>query len=212
MSIYQKMLQVQKSIQVVTTNKKGAYGKYADLGQCIAAIRKPLNDAGLLLTQEFSVSGDPEKTLNIVTQVINPRDNGEPETITHHASWPITKLNVQQVGSARTYLSRYALTTLFVLPISDDDGAEALQAQLSGEESEGDDFESALKASGASDKIALLKFFGLIQNDEQAAFNEWQQMSRKDKKAIFPMLPEEIQDYMKSPEWAMLGGKDGTAE
>lgn len=202
MNIHQKMLEVQKRIQVVVTNKKGAYGPYADLGQCIGAIRKPLNDVGLLLTQEFSVVGDGDKALNIITRIINPRDNGDPEIITHHASWPITKLNVQQVGSARTYLCRYALTTLFVLPISDDNGAEALQAQLSGEDSDSENDE-------ATSFVAT--FMELIVNDEQAAYDKWKQMSRKDKKAMFTKLPGPTQDYMKSPEWAMLGGDNGTA-
>lgn len=98
--------------------------KYADLTAVIEAIKPALIKHGLFFTQR------PE-----------PSDKGVTiETVIGHASGeemslgslfvPANKQDAQGYGSALTYARRYALVTVFGVPVEDDDGNAASRSPI----------------------------------------------------------------------------------
>lgn len=114
-------------IEGATKSTAGQVGqqkyKYADLTSVIEAIKPALIKHSLFFTQH------PE-----------PSDKGVcVETVLHHAGGehmslgklfvPANKNDAQGYGSALTYCRRYALVTAFGVPVEDDDGNAAVNAQ-----------------------------------------------------------------------------------
>lgn len=96
----------------------GSYSyKYADLADIWEAIRKPLKDNGLAVTQMLKSN---ETTDFIVTKIWC--DNGETEQ--EEFAIPTSGKTPQEVGSVVTYYKRYALgAALGISTEEDDDGA-----------------------------------------------------------------------------------------
>ena len=102
---------------VPKTKKNHNKGMYAGLEDIMGTIRKPLKNAGLVVSQ---LPGD-----GTLTTLLAHFESGEfvSSTITLSAA---NKDNPQAVGSAITYARRYALAAVLGLPIGeDDDDAEA---------------------------------------------------------------------------------------
>jgi len=98
--------------------------KYADLGSVLECILPALNKEGCALMQ--FPGWDHERGLVTMTTVIS----GHGGTITSTAASSLGRgSGPQAVGSAITYLRRYAAQSILSLPAADDDGNEA---QLSG--------------------------------------------------------------------------------
>lgn len=108
----------QDTCPVVPKNKKNHNkGFYAGLEDIMGAIRKPLKEAGLVVSQ---LPGD-----GTLTTLLAHFESGEfvSSTITLSAA---NKDNPQAVGSALTYARRYALSAILGLPIGEeDDDAES---------------------------------------------------------------------------------------
>ncbi len=106
------------STAVVPTKNGGKYTyKYETLDQVLAAVRPPLFENGIGLTQ--SVAWDKETGSHILSTIVFDEDNrvvldARPITISADA---------QACGSYETYMRRYALRTAFGLAGEDDDGA-----------------------------------------------------------------------------------------
>lgn len=103
------------------TANMGTYSyRYADLGDIWDAIRKPLKDNGLAVTQ--MLSGGQQGFIGIKTTLWHQSGETYSETV----ELPISARSPQDVGSAITYYKRYALSAALGLSTEeDDDGAAA---------------------------------------------------------------------------------------
>lgn len=91
---------------------------YADLASVWNAIRKPLTDNGLSVTQGYEVKGG---ILCLVTMLLH--DSGAFIEFNYPIYLPADKMtNPQQLGGAMTYARRYALAAIVGIAQDDDDG------------------------------------------------------------------------------------------
>jgi hypothetical protein len=95
--------------------------KYADLSACWDAVRAPLARHGLAVSQLPSLDGD---TVRLTTLLLHTSG----EFIGSDAAVRLAKHDAPSVGSALTYLRRYALSAIVGLSTEDDDGAHAMVA------------------------------------------------------------------------------------
>ena len=91
---------------------------YTDLNTFLHALRGPMAQAGILMTQGPGMEGD-----NVIVDTLLIHESGE--WIRNRAAAPMQKLDPQGAGSAITYLRRYSLAALFAIPQEDDDGEDA---------------------------------------------------------------------------------------
>lgn len=123
-TINTQLLEAQRNIGAAVKGSANPFFKssYADLGTVMEVVKKPLNDAGLAVTQELSVR------INQVTglpfNILNTTIRSESESITSSVAVPEMK-DIQKLGGAITYLKRYALQALLFVPTEDDDGNSA---------------------------------------------------------------------------------------
>ena len=196
MSIYAKLYNVQINMEAVVKNRKGGHGKYADIKTLLSELKPLLEGQKLLLVQELAGEAG---TMTIITKVI---DSEKPEEqITHSVSWSVQGMTLQQAGSCRTYLARYALLTMFVVPIADDDADAA---------------SFAYNVQAKTDKIINVetsdKLAELMLNDQTEAYEFWASLDKEQKTQAWPHVNQATKDFMKSKEWKALGVENGTAE
>jgi hypothetical protein len=99
--------------------------KYADLSSVWAACRKPLTDNGLSVVQ-MPVDAPTPGSVALTTLLLHTSG----EYISSTVSAPLTKQDAQGIGSALTYLRRYALSAIIgVVADDDDDGNAASRPQ-----------------------------------------------------------------------------------
>lgn len=104
----------------IPTRNGGSYEyTYADLGDIWAAIRQPLKDNGLAVTQ--GLKGGSDGYIGIETTIWH--DSGETYATTVEA--PATGKTTQEVGSLTTYYKRYALGAVLGISTEDDDDGKA---------------------------------------------------------------------------------------
>jgi len=115
------LLKAQKEITFAVKDSTNPHFKssYADLESVIEAIKKPLNDNGIIFIQSFSPSEAGK--LNLTTRLMH--ESGE--WIEDELTMPLQKNDAQGYGSAATYSRRYALAAITGLYQADDDGNEA---------------------------------------------------------------------------------------
>ena len=93
--------------------------KYADLGEVIKTVKEECNKAGLTITQPLEVLSDMEgKPYQIIRTVITHGASGE--FLDSKALVPEQK-DMQKLGAAITYLRRYTLQSMLLVPAMDDD-------------------------------------------------------------------------------------------
>ena len=121
MSIYKKLLEVQKEVGAISKDSKNPFfkSKYFDINQLIEHVQPVLNKHGLVLIQ-------PIKD-NKVGSIIFDSDadkTGVDEYVDSCLELP--QLNdPQKLGSCITYYRRYTLASLLGLQAEDDDGNKA---------------------------------------------------------------------------------------
>lgn len=102
--------------------------KYADLSSVWDACRKPLTDNGLSVVQ-MPVDAPTPGSVALTTLLLHISG----EYISSTVSAPLTKQDAQGIGSALTYLRRYALSAIIgVVADIDDDGNAASQRPMNG--------------------------------------------------------------------------------
>lgn len=102
--------------------------KYADLSSVWAACRKPLTDNGLSVVQ-MPVDAPTPGSVALTTLLLHTSG----EYISSTVSAPLTKQDAQGIGSALTYLRRYALSAIIgVVADDDDDGNAASRPHTNG--------------------------------------------------------------------------------
>jgi hypothetical protein len=110
----------QSFIENVSKDKQ-AYGyKYADLASCLQAIKKPLADNGLSISQLVTQDRDNKQVL--VTLLIH--ESGQWLKSVFGIENVVMKQcnSLQQIGAGITYARRYALSAIIGLTQEDDDG------------------------------------------------------------------------------------------
>jgi hypothetical protein len=89
---------------------------YADLGDVIKAIKEPLAANGLSMIQ-MPITNLIEKSVGVSTRIIHSSG----EWIEGEFFLPLTKFDSQAVGSALSYSRRYGITSILMIPQTDDD-------------------------------------------------------------------------------------------
>ena len=120
----------QSAIENVSKDKQ-AYGyKYADLASCLAAIKKPLGDNGLSISQLVSQEGDKHTLITILLH-----ESGQWLKSVFSIENVVMKQcnSLQQLGAGLTYARRYALSAIVGLTQEDDD-AQSLAKERQKEE------------------------------------------------------------------------------
>jgi hypothetical protein len=115
----------QAAIENVSRDKQGHGYKYADLASCLAAVKKPLADNGLSLSQ--LVSQDKSGKQMLVTLLIH--ESGQwlksifciESVIVKTREGAIKGNSLQNIGAGLTYVRRYALAAIVGLTQEDDD-------------------------------------------------------------------------------------------
>lgn len=101
------------------TANTGTYSyKYADLGDVLDAVRKPLADNGLAVVQPIGIeeSGQPV----LITRLMHTSGEWMESVYPLH-----DYAKPQEMGSALTYARRYSLSSLLGIAAEDDDGQAA---------------------------------------------------------------------------------------
>lgn len=124
------------SVENVTKTQTADTGKYkyryADLGDVLDECKRACSNFGLSITQNGTC--DPNGMLAVSTTVIHAPSG-------QWVSFPSMMLRMpsdaQALGSALTYLRRYALLTIFGIAPDDDDGREATRVARQSEAASG---------------------------------------------------------------------------
>ena len=120
------LLTAQKRIEGAQKDSTNPHfrSKYADLESVMDAIKTPLNDAGIIITQPIENIGGEW----CITSKLTHAESGQEIS----CSMPILSKDAgdpQKWGSAVTYARRYTLSSLVALPALDDDGNEAAKGK-----------------------------------------------------------------------------------
>ena len=119
--IMTSLLKAQTQISFAVKDKTNPHfkSKYATLESVIDAIKKPLNDSGIVIVHKITNIDDSQY---LETLLIHSESG---ESISSQAKIINLKGDIQGYGSAISYLKRYNLTALTNLPTEDDDGNAA---------------------------------------------------------------------------------------
>ncbi len=124
-NLYQAVRKAQAQIETVRKNGENPHfkSKYATLDEIWESVKKPLNDAGLIvLCDVYTANGERLLTTRLIHAA-----TGEEATCT----FPIMAAtnSPQAIGSAMTYARRYTLTALLEIVTGDgtDDDGEAAE-------------------------------------------------------------------------------------
>lgn len=122
--VVKALIAAQKNIGTLTKNKqvkgKGFSWEYADLAAVIEAIKEPLNENNVLLTQAVNVNG--EGVAIVETQLIHESGQWIGSRTPVFCNRPN---DAQAFGTGVSYAKRYALMALLGLPTEDDNGEAA---------------------------------------------------------------------------------------
>lgn len=154
--------------------------KYADLGSVWDSCRKLLADNGLSVMQ---FPGDyVEGSISLTTMLTHSSG----EWINHNMSLPVSKPDAQGVGSAITYMRRYALAAVIGIYQADDDGNEAVKPVAKVEVKKEVKTEDVIDTSHKALSKALIDFGALCDS-----FTELASLWKKNEKQIDLMKAED---------------------
>lgn len=145
------LAKAQAAIKNATYNRVNPHfkNKYADLAACFDAVRKPLSDHGLSVTQTTEVR---EGGMVLVTRLMHTSGQWI------RGEYPLPASGrPQEIGSALTYAKRYSLSSIAGIAADDDDDAEA--ATERGHKRNGND-RSAVTQEQAENLLAMVNEVG----------------------------------------------------
>jgi hypothetical protein len=130
-TIYKKLLEAQKEIGAIKKDSENPYykSKYFDINSLLATVKPILNKHGLVLLQALD-----DGKLNTVIA-----DAEAGLTIGYSTPLPAVS-DVQKLGSAITYMRRYALQSMLALEAEDDDANSTKLKPITKEETNEDPF------------------------------------------------------------------------
>lgn len=135
MAIHAKLLAFQK--QNITIGRDGINphfkSSYTTLNEVLGKVKKPLNDAGVLIVQGPKTllrdeAGVWVNVNGLLTQLIDTEDNSTVECFVPF----VNATDMQKLGGAITYARRYSLIALLGLEDEDDDGNAASAKSFAG--------------------------------------------------------------------------------
>lgn len=94
--------------------------KYADLATCLSALKKPMSENGLSISQHCTYDGAVIRCLTIL-------GHSSGQMMISTLNVPVVKKDAQGIGMAITYARRYALSSIVGLAQADDDGESAVE-------------------------------------------------------------------------------------
>jgi hypothetical protein len=122
-NIYKKIEALRKELPAMKKNKPGYNYQYFDINQMIEVLRPLLEKHGLSILQPLTnIDGRPSLTTIIMD---DKEDTAMMETV---VTLPDLQ-DPQKMGSAITYMRRYALQSLLFMEAEDDDGVKAKPVQ-----------------------------------------------------------------------------------
>lgn len=122
--LFKSLLEAKKSFQAIIKDASNPFhkSKYETINAVLEAIEPSLLERGLVISQGQEIEALEYNRMVIVTRLTHAESGEWLET---KASCALSKNDAQGVGSAQTYMRRYALKSLFCLASEDDDGNEA---------------------------------------------------------------------------------------
>ena len=136
--IYKKIAKIQEELGKMKKSKKGYNYMYFDINQLLEQIKPLLKKHNLTLIQPLTILGERATITTILT------DNDEMEDSVDQSvkmgkmiqfTTPLPDVqDPQKMGSAITYMRRYALQSLFALEAEDDDAESASKGRIKKEE------------------------------------------------------------------------------
>ena len=121
------LLKAQSKLKGVVKNKQGLFNaKYADLGEIISTIQKPLNDEGIIITQGHDYDVDSD-VFYITTTLIHKSG----QSMSSKIGFPIVSKTPHAVAGLSTYGRRYGLSAMLGIASLDDDGTQAMGGYVS---------------------------------------------------------------------------------
>ena len=138
MSIYKKLLEVQKEVGAISKDSKNPFfkSKYFDINQLIEHVQPVLNKHGLVLLQ-------PIEDGKVFSKLFDSEAK-QGEKVCFESSLQLPELNdPQKLGSCITYYRRYTLASLLGLQAEDDDANLASKKKKENIE----EFKKVLKSS-----------------------------------------------------------------
>ena len=135
MNIYEKLLEVRRSVDYLQKESKGAQYSYVSSSQVLSAVRKKMNEVGLLLIPEITESCVKEKeelkpnnkvTITYFTELhmkmtwINA-NNPDEKIICPWYAQGVDIAGEKGVGKALTYGEKYFMLKFFNIPTDKDD-------------------------------------------------------------------------------------------
>jgi len=143
-NIYQKLSEFQSRVGKLSKDQTNPFYKrnYTDINAVLDAIRDPLKEVGLVVTQNPTII-DNEKGLETYLVNLNDMVDGKYETIRSFTPFILAKQDMQGLGSAITYARRYALVSMLGLEQEDDDGNKSIKKEpvKIGNENKGNPFQ-----------------------------------------------------------------------
>ncbi len=121
--MYQKIQNIQKEIGKMSKSKQNPFYKsgYFDINMLLEKLQPLLEKEGLVLMQPLTTVGDkPSITTMLIDLDICP-EKKQQDMLQFTIVLPEVA-NAQKMGSAITYVRRYAIQSLFALISEDDDG------------------------------------------------------------------------------------------
>ena len=120
-TIFPKLLKVQQAATAVKKNSSNPFfkSKYFDINELLRVVKPVLNENGLIITQQLTHIHNPgNEVAPALRTSITDVDSGE--RLSEIVPLPSYK-NAQEMGSAITYVRRYALQAMLGLEAIDDD-------------------------------------------------------------------------------------------
>ena len=123
--IFTALAKAQKNFEAALKGAQNPHfrSKYAALDACVDAVRGPLNDQGIFLTQTIETVES-----GVLIETLFAHESGETWT-GGKLFMPVAKQDAQGYGSAITYGRRYSLLTACGVAPEDDDGNGAVVAR-----------------------------------------------------------------------------------
>lgn len=123
--VFSALAKAQKNFEAAFKGSQNPHfrSKYAALDACVEAVRGPLNDQGIFLTQTIETVES-----GVLIETLFAHESGEVWT-GGKLFMPVMKQDAQGYGSAITYGRRYSLLTACGVAPEDDDGNQAVIAK-----------------------------------------------------------------------------------
>jgi len=136
--IYKKIAKIQEELGTMKKSKKGYNYMYFDINQLLEQLKPLLKKHKLTLTQPLTILGERATITTILTDNEDMEENIDQSVKMGKMIQFTTPLpdvqDPQKMGSAITYMRRYALQSLFTLEAEDDDAESASKGRIKKEE------------------------------------------------------------------------------